>query len=631
MTGYAVALSVFRQVSLMAEDNARVLDGPLGMMADQAWVGGGAPTFTADFAARRRAMQGAWTQALESVAGLITKLGGPCVAPPAVATAVTAAAQDGPFAGINSAVMSGLITRLGGAGRALEGVAPSLLGELAGLGLDTGPARTVGAAGEWAVSQAGGLRRRLSLVLAADRAVGSWIPAQVAGFGLFAEFLPGLAGLGRVLDEAAAGNTGALRALLKDQSAGRNPDLAVAVNTWWQMLAASAQQRLIAQDAAMVGALDGVPAADRDKANRSVFSADYVKLTAQAAELGKQAALPPISLGLKVGYVPNPAAAQALQELAHINGLLNGMNAIKAQLGQPGKGQNGLPPVYLLGFDTQDLGHAIVSFGDPDTANNVVTYVPGFGSGFASTSSGDMTRASRLWRQATQFDPAAKTASIYWLGYSAPQVSGVLNPATSVATENVAKAAAPLLDSFAAGLAAAHTPDFAAHTVMLGHSYGSLVVGEAATRWPGTLADDLAFVGSPGVGVNKASDLGEPADDVFAGQAGGDPVPDLPPAIPLTEVERDPFVFGPVAAAQLVYGAVRNIAGDHDESHFGTNPATPQFGGRVISVPHGKYPMWTLQDHSSYWDPGSESLFNLAYIVDGQDSKVAYAPPGGSR
>ena len=38
------------------------------------------------------------------------------------------------------------------------------------------------------------------------------------------------------------------------------------------------------------------------------------------------------------------------------------------------------------------------------------------------------------------------------------------------------------------------------HTVMLGHSYGSLVVGEAATRAPG-LATDLAFVGSPGVSV----------------------------------------------------------------------------------------------------------------------------------
>lgn len=53
-----------------------------------------------------------------------------------------------------------------------------------------------------------------------------------------------------------------------------------------------------------------------------------------------------------------------------------------------------------------------------------------------------------------------------------------------------AQGAAPAPDSFAAGLAAAHAPSFTAHTVMLGHSYGSLVVGEAAVRapesWPTT-------------------------------------------------------------------------------------------------------------------------------------------------
>jgi hypothetical protein len=74
--------------------------------------------------------------------------------------------------------------------------------------------------------------------------------------------------------------------------------------------------------------------------------------------------------------------------------------------------------VYLLGFNARDLGHAIVSLGDPDTATNVVTYVPGLGSGFASTASGDLTRTDMLWRQAHQFAPDNKIASIFWMSLS---------------------------------------------------------------------------------------------------------------------------------------------------------------------------------------------------------------------
>ncbi len=40
--------------------------------------------------------------------------------------------------------------------------------------------------------------------------------------------------------------------------------------------------------------------------------------------------------------------------------------------------------------------------------------------------------------------------------------------------------------------------------MVLGHSYGSLVVGEAAAR-DGVHPGDVIFVGSPGVGVNHAS------------------------------------------------------------------------------------------------------------------------------
>jgi Alpha/beta hydrolase len=376
----------------------------------------------------------------------------------------------------------------------------------------------------------------------------------------------------------------------------------------------------------------------RDRANRLVFTAAYGRLTAEenrlAAELAREEKLPHYSGWdvMRLGLPPVPPGAVA--ELVHVKALLAGMTAIKDALAQPGKGQNGLPPVYLLGFDTSGLGHCIVSYGNPDTAQNVVTYVPGVGTAL-SGARGDLTRASRLWSQADRDAPTGVgVASVYWLGYTAPQLNASeLEPSRSMASEDDANAAAPALDSFAAGLTAAHVPGFAAHTVMLGHSYGSLVVGRAAVRWPGKLADDLVFVGSPGVGVDNASQLGVPAEHVFAGQAGGDPVPDVPPTIPVSEVEHDPFVFGPVAVGQLLYGIGRNLLGYHDEAHFGTNPATPEFGGQDFSVPHGPFPMYTIKDHSSYWDPRSVSLSNLAHLVDGQYDAIqlatAPAPSGG--
>jgi alpha/beta hydrolase family protein len=429
---------------------------------------------------------------------------------------------------------------------------------------------------------------------------------------------------------AAAG--AALGAVLAGAGLSAGPAAVVGeTGRWAQAQAAAVGQRL---------ALDGLPAVARDQANRIVFRTAYDRLMAEqkqlTAELARDEKLSSHDAWqvMRLGMPPAPQGVVA--DLMQVTALLAGMRAISHALGRQGQGQNGLPPVYLLGLDPRGLGHCIVSYGNPDAADNVVTYVPGVGSTLAGAN-GDLTRASRLWWQANRDAPSGvSVASVYWLGYTAPQLNlSAFDPAQSLATEDEANAAAPALDSFAAGLSAAHVPGFAAHTVMLGHSYGSLVVGRAAVRWPGQLAHDLVFVGSPGVGVDKADQLGVPADHVFAGQAGGDPVPDLPPTVSLSDVEHDPFVFAPVAFGQLLYGIDRNLRGLHDESHFGTNPAIPQFGGQDFSVAHGPYPMYTVRDHSSYWDPRSVSLSNLAHIVDGQYGEIQLAaspaPTGSGR
>jgi hypothetical protein len=72
--------------------------------------------------------------------------------------------------------------------------------------------------------------------------------------------------LGSLLDAASSGNKAALAGLLKRQATAVGPDLAMAVNTWWQGLSKAMQQELIAADPAAVGALDGLPAVARDQA-----------------------------------------------------------------------------------------------------------------------------------------------------------------------------------------------------------------------------------------------------------------------------------------------------------------------------------------------------------------------------
>jgi Alpha/beta hydrolase len=414
-----------------------------------------------------------------------------------------------------------------------------------------------------------------------------------------------------------AGARSAAGSFLAEQHAGQDQQLAGKVSRWWRSLDPKTQQQLITSDPSVIGWLDGLPAAVRDLANRELLSASIRQLTAEKAQLEHDVQLPQWTYWEARSGAPRPPGtvtpaqnAAWQQQLARVNGLLQDMQGIRGGIGAPGKGQRGLPPFYLLGLDSNGLGRAIVALGNPDTARNVVTYVPGTGTNLSSTA-GNLTRAVRVWTEVRTVAPRRRTSSIYWLGYHAPQLDlSEIHPADSVAFANLANQGAVALDSFAAGLRAAHVPSFAAHTVMLGHSYGSLVVGTAAVRELGRLADDLIFVGSAGVGVNRASQLGIDPSHVWAGEARFDPVPNLPPFDPLHWIGPD--------------------------SHFGTDPATPPFGARDFMVAPGHLgtidigPIPILPNpfpvHSQYWDEGSTSLRNIAFIVAGLYRKVSVYP-----
>ena len=418
---------------------------------------------------------------------------------------------------------------------------------------------------------------------------------------------------------------------------------------WWQALSQQAQDQLIREFPATIGWMNGLPATARNAANRLAMIQEKASLERELAQL--QAHPPPATdyLDAKAGYVPNPAFVQWQAQIAGIEHQLAGISALQQALALGGHGH--LPPAYLLGFSTAGIGKAIVAFGNPDTADTTVTYVPGVGTALTGAL-GNSQRAANLWQQAHQHS-SQSLSSIFWLDYNAPQLSLTdIARDLQIGSTADAVAGAKALAGFQAGLAAAHAAGIPSRRVLLGHSYGSLVIGEAAAH-DGVRPTDIVFVGSPGVGLNQAARLGIPVSHVWAGANVNDPVPDLPPHTEalLPKVAEDGAagaVVSLLAGGNVKQGAEEGAltplliahAQDPSASSFGTNPAAPAFGGNDFTanfVP-GEPSTFILpyfmsfKAHSSYWAPRSASLTNMGYIVDGLYHLVISAPgsPAGT-
>lgn len=232
-------------------------------------------------------------------------------------------------------------------------------------------------------------------------------------------------------------------------------------------------------------------------------------------------------------------------------------------------------PSQILFFDPTGDGRIAVVRGDLSSARNVAVVVPGIGN--------EMSHFGGMVGDADQlrYSAGPGTAVIAWLGYDTPP--GIANPGViAAAGTGMALAGAPLLVSLVGGL---RTSTDATITVV-GHSYGSLVTGEAAKR--GLDADRIVFIGSPGPGAENVAGLrARPGTEVFAGAIEGDPVSNL--------------------------------------RHFGNDPTDPRFGAIAFDAGH---PIASVTDlHSLYYDPGSVSLDNLGNIVSGRPVSLDHASP----
>ncbi|MER7890371.1 alpha/beta hydrolase [Micromonospora sp. NPDC094482] len=344
------------------------------------------------------------------------------------------------------------------------------------------------------------------------------------------------------------------------------------VRAWWSGLTPAERRWLVAHEPALVGRLDGVPVAARDQANRLLLGTHRAELLAERGRL--------------LARVP-PGPVETIR-LHALDGRLAGLDALADRL----TGSAG-PRAYLLGLDPAGEGRVVVALGDPDQADRVLTYVPGMTAGL-DDAPGELGRAARVLERCAALDPGEQSAAVLWLDYDAPDF---LHEAVSAGQ---ARDAGPALHLFQEGLRATHDGPPARQTV-LGHSYGSLVVGTAA-RDHGLAADALVFVGSPGVGVAHAAELRLPPEQVWASSAPDDAIR---LARPPGELLRPPLLdVSPLAAALGLPGR-----GEH-ELWFGRDPAAESFGGQVF--PSGRH------GHTGYWEPGNPALDGMARIVLGR-------------
>ncbi|GIE79166.1 hypothetical protein Aph02nite_51160 [Actinoplanes philippinensis] len=318
------------------------------------------------------------------------------------------------------------------------------------------------------------------------------------------------------------------------------------VRRWWEQWSPAERTWLLVTSPAAFAGADGIPIADRDVANRLLLDDARLELDRMRA---------------------------AGVDRGRLRDLRAGLDRLTARLEEEGG-----PRAYLIGLGLDGEGRAVVALGDPDRSAHVLTHVPGMTSDLKSLG-GELSRAERVAVRAGELGPAQSASAVLWLDYDAPDF------VHAAASDRQARAGAPELTRFQEALRVTHEGG-PAHQTVLGHSYGSLVVGRAAAA--GDLpADSVVFVGSPGVGVDSAAELRFPADRVWS-----------------TTSLTDPIQYAAVSPKDVLPDGQRHL-------WFGRDPSEPGFGARV-------FPSQFDAGHLGYWDRGGPALDALARITLGE-------------
>lgn len=346
-------------------------------------------------------------------------------------------------------------------------------------------------------------------------------------------------------------------------------------NDLWEKLDQEEKDWLYEQDHS-IGNHPGMPFADRNHYNRMYL--DELQ-QANQAEIDRLRAEHPDWASGDSG-APSEEWQSWKAEWDAANQTRQGYEQVDKAL----QSNDGLPR-FLATIDSQ--GHAAVSINNPDTAKRNATFVPGTGQDlsrleFSTDKSRAMLEATMNADRSLQPGDVSVTT---WMGYDRP-----MNVITDAPSTSYAHNGAGALEDFQAGLRVSHNDGAAAGpsvNTVIGHSYGSTLVGAAGLDGHHLDANNVVAVGSPGVLADHASDLSLPAGThVFA-----------------TRAEND--LIGIATYATL-----------------GPDPMAQQFGGIPFeAAPGDPWPFGapSIGAHSSYWDSmENPALINMGRIIAGR-------------
>lgn len=374
----------------------------------------------------------------------------------------------------------------------------------------------------------------------------------------------GNGGAGTAVTGAGASAAGAGASVALPNGVGLNPQ---ATSRWWAGLSDAEKQRMIEKDPRMIGSLDGVDAASRDKANRIVLAEEVKRAQERLDDYEKKRSW----LSGVFGDSEHERLTRDLEELRRVEDALS-----------PGhKGDT--RQLLTLDFSGERL-RAAVSVGDVDKASHVSVVVPGMTTNVHDSLDGNISSAENVRNRAAVLGGMRREdiATVAWLGYDAPQ--NLLEAAGT----GQAHRGAESLSSFLTGLDSSREQSSAGdpHLTVIGHSYGSTTSGFAATRTPDGVIDKLVLAGSPGSGVTSIDKYSVPAGNVYVSATPGDPV-----------------------------------LGLGEDKYFGTDPrhlsGIKHLNADISGADNG----WItdpIESHTSYFEEKTEALDDIARVSAGK-------------
>ncbi|WP_345377122.1 alpha/beta hydrolase [Frondihabitans cladoniiphilus] len=366
----------------------------------------------------------------------------------------------------------------------------------------------------------------------------------------------------------------------------RQADPAVVVG-WWASLDDRQRASFVRDAPNLVGTLEGVDYANRDRANRNVLAASRQRLEGERAMLREHREwLVAHSTGHSVMESPDWLATEA--RLVTVASALAAVSSVEKTLT---KGTKTRPRQLVSLTDLETHPKAAVAIGDLDSADHVTFVVPGMGTTVAGSLGAYSRGAENLaTQQATILQSRGvheSVATVAWLGYEAPgesDVGGVLG------NDLASKGGHRLSGSLGGMKARRGWPANGSPISVVGHSYGSIAAAYAATE---TGMGSLVLLGSAGMppAISRAGGLRVPDGRVFASLSWRDGWAPIGQKFGLRRAPTDPL-FG----AQVFSSGAGVVDGQ-------AYPGVTKHGPLIH---HGE------GDGFSYLDKGTYSLYNTA-------------------